>query len=83
MFPTAFDEETGIIGPPPGMSESEVYSLSIAQASVDGHPAIVSCWKVTAEELAEIQRTGRVWLICMGGMPPVILSGHKPEFEKA
>ena len=44
-----------------------------------GIPVVVSCWKMTAEELAEINRTGRVWLVVWGvTQPPVSLCGEKP-----
>ena len=47
--------------------------------SEDGQPVVVSCFKMTAEELAEVNKTGRVWLIVYGHtMPPVILDGESP-----
>ncbi len=45
----------------------------------NGVPVVISCWKLTQEELAEFQRTGRVWLTVMGTtMPPVALSALSP-----
>jgi hypothetical protein len=45
----------------------------------DEMPVVISCWKVTQEELEEIQRTGRVWLMVYGvTMPPVVLCGVRP-----
>lgn len=42
-------------------------------------PFVVSCWKPTPEELAEINRTGEVWISTMGvPPPPVCLMGHNP-----
>jgi len=54
--------------------------LNVARLQLEGgQTVVVSCWKVTAEELAEIQRTGRVWLMVWGvTMPPVALCGVKP-----
>ncbi|PSR54168.1 hypothetical protein AHMF7605_11865 [Adhaeribacter arboris] len=49
--------------------------------SKDGEeiPFIVSCWKPTPEELAEINRTGEIWLATMGHRPPPIMAvGHNP-----
>ena len=44
----------------------------------DGHQAI-SCWEMSAAEIAEIQRTGKVWLHVLGsGHPPVAVMGHAP-----
>jgi hypothetical protein len=46
---------------------------------VAGVPVVVSCWKPDAAELAEINRTGRVWLYVWGvSMPPCVVSGHHP-----
>jgi len=37
---------------------------------------IVSCWRLDEEELAEINKTGVVWLQVVGsGTPPVFISG--------
>jgi hypothetical protein len=80
VIATAFDEDNCVLGPPPGVGEQEVHSLSVFRGVNDfGQPVVVSCWKPTAEELAEINRTGRVWLIVMGQtMPPAILEGQNP-----
>lgn len=80
MIATAFDEDNAVLGPPQGMTEEEVYSLSVYVGNnQDGDPCVVSCWKPSKDELAEIQRTGRVWLMVMGKtMPPVVLEGFSP-----
>jgi uncharacterized protein (DUF488 family) len=80
MTATAFDEDNAVLGPPEGMTEDDVFSLSVYQGVNDvGEPVVVSCWKPTKEELAEINRTGRVWLMVMGKtMPPVCLEGISP-----
>lgn len=37
---------------------------------------IVSCWRLTEEELEEVNKTGVVWLQVFGkGTPPVCVSG--------
>jgi hypothetical protein len=42
-------------------------------------PIIISCYKLTEEELEEINRTKRVWLTVISHrMPPVALTGMKP-----
>jgi hypothetical protein len=80
MKPTAFDEETGVLDAPLGMSPDECEPLSVYRGNMqDGTPCVISCWKPTAEEIAEIQRTGRVWIIVMGQtMPPISPTGHYP-----
>lgn len=46
-------------------------------------PVIISCWKPTAQELEEIQRTGECWLlITSSSMPPVSIQGFKPQMPK-
>ena len=59
-----------VLGAPTGMDDS-CDPLTVCRTEWDGMPVVVSCWKVTPEELAEIQRTGRVWLAIWGeSMPP-------------
>ena len=82
MVPTAFEESNIVFGPPAGMTEDDVHSLSCARVEYDGQPAIVTCWKLTQEELEEFNRTGRVWFVCMGeGLPPHLMLGNNP-FEQ-
>ncbi len=79
MVPTAFDEDNDVLGPPKGLTEDDVTSLSIHRGVVNGHAVVVSCWKASKEELAEIARTGRVWLVVAGGtMYPAYLLGTNP-----
>lgn len=80
MIPTAFDEETNVLGPPEGWGEDVVGSLSVAHGvNPMGIPMVISCWKITQDELAEFQRTGKIWLMVVGNtMPPVMLTVHKP-----
>ena len=78
--PTSFDESNAVFGAPKVMGEEcEALSVLVTNMPDTGTPAIVSCWKLTAEELAEINRTGRVWL-CVAGhtMMPVFITGEKP-----
>ncbi|MDH3232222.1 MAG: DUF2203 domain-containing protein [Alphaproteobacteria bacterium] len=40
---------------------------------------IISCWRLTEDELAQIAETGCVWLSVLGiGTPPVCIMGHSP-----
>ncbi len=79
-FPASFHESNDCLGPPAGMSEEQVMSLSIARCvDDDGTPIIVSCWKFTREELDEINATGRIWLGVMGDtIAPSWISGINP-----
>lgn len=80
MHPTAFDEETNVIFPPPGVDADVIPPLSVWMGR-DAHNnnVTISCWKPTKEELEEIVRTGRVWLMMWTHeCPPVCLSGEIP-----
>lgn len=83
MESSAFDEENAVLDPPRGMSTKECDTISIWRGELEnGIPVVVSCWKVTKEELEEIHRTGRVWLFVMGrSMPPVSLFTAHPFKE--
>ena len=80
MESTSFEQETRVLGPPPGQTEKDVHSLPVAMVNWAGTTiAVVSCWKPTKEEMEEIQRTGRVYLAVMGPvMPPVVVDGFNP-----
>lgn len=79
MLPASFPESEHALGGPDGMSPDECEALSVRHGTMDGKPVVISCWKLTAEELAEVNRTGRVWLGVLGTtMPPVFLDGLKP-----
>lgn len=75
MIATSFDESNHVLGRPTDMTEAECDPLSVF---VDGK-RVVSCWKLTADELAEVNRTGRVWLMVIGvTMPPALVMGNSP-----
>lgn len=76
MTPVAFAEATTMLGPPGGC-EDEVVQLPVRRTG----GTIVSCWRPSPAELAEIIRTGVVWLAVWGRetQPPVLLSGHKAD----
>lgn len=76
----SFPESDAVLDKPNGMTYEDCSALSILRVqTADGMPAVVSCWKLTAEELAEINRTGRVWLMIYGvTMPPSVVCGEKP-----
>lgn len=80
MFPVSFDRETGYFDPPRDMPADECEPLPVYVGKMtDGRRVIISCFKMTPEELAEVNRTGRVWLIVQGrDMPVVSIDGLDP-----
>ena len=44
-----------------------------------GYPVIISCWKLSKEDIEDIQRTGEIYLTITGEvMPPVSLQTEDP-----
>lgn len=68
------------------MVSCEVLTVLKTQIHLEGQniPVVISCWKLTKEELEEINKTGRVWLTVVGDtMSPVQLTVEKPFQEKS
>ena len=79
MVPSSFTESNGTLDPPIGVDLDDCEVLSIFRGQLPNkQPVVISCWKLTKEELEEVTRTGRVWLVIWGQtMPPVYISGEK------
>lgn len=83
MIATSFDESNLVMDTPPGVDPEEIYPLSVFRGQdVNGNRVVISCWKPTAEEMEEIKRTGRVWVImhCIQ-MQPIAVEGKSPFRE--
>ena len=79
MYPVSFDESNGVLGEPAEIHGIESNCQSVCFSNHNGQPVVISCWKMTKEELEEINRTGRVWMGMFGTVaPPMWLSGTKP-----
>lgn len=79
-FAADFDESNLVIRPAKG-SPDNVQPLNVCYVKDEesGAMYLTSCWKLTAEELEEINRTKRIWVIIHGlKHPPITLSGLKP-----
>lgn len=75
MVPTDFPESNHVLGKPDDMTADQCEPLSVF---VDGR-VVVSCWKITKEELEEFNRTGRIYLVIFGQtMPPASLIAKSP-----
>lgn len=81
MIHCSFDESNAVLDKPANMTYEQCEALSICRATLpDGTPVVVSCCKVTDEELAEIVETRRVWVMHIGvTIPPILVTGHKKD----
>ncbi len=79
MFATSFDESNCVLSVAEDMKE-ECSCLSVLRITdQNNNRMIISCWKMTKEELEEINKTGRIWLSIIGDVMPVTgISGVKP-----
>ena len=79
-FPSSFDEENCVLEASPGTTFENCEALSVlCSTNQAGVPVVVSCWKFSREEMDEINRTGRVWLVIGGAsMPAAYLMGMSP-----
>ena len=74
--PIYFEQSTRRLGPPANMTEEQCDDLYIVDVDWSGFPAMVSCWELSSEEIAEITRTGRLWVAVIGqNHPPIGISG--------
>jgi hypothetical protein len=82
--PVEFPEQNTVLKAAPG-TESWVRDLPIYRQYPDGvnDQCVVSCWELSAEEVAEIVRTGRVYFQAFGPThPPVALHGSNPFVQE-
>jgi hypothetical protein len=85
MLPTDFPQRNKVYTKPEGWTDEQCGDLSVWQGQVpiddQGNmaPAIISCWKLSKEDIEEIQRTGVIWLqVHVGNMIPVSLFTENP-----
>lgn len=76
--PVDFAGTNMTLGPPKGMTEDQVQTVK----AYHGNGQFVLCWKMSPEELDEINATGMVWLSLMGtGLQPSFV-GSESEVLK-
>lgn len=77
MTPVDFPQSNNTLGKPSNMTDEQCLPLPVHHYHQDFGPdseggdpvripAIISCWKLTPEELEEINRTGIVWVNTLG-----------------
>lgn len=75
MKPVDFPESNLTLIKPDNMTDEECSSLKVWR----GEGMFVSCWEPTSEELAEINKTGKIWLSVWGDTtPPIAAMGINP-----
>lgn len=72
-----------LVGTPDDRAAGTVLDLPVYRyVDNDGKPYVISKWKLSTDELAEIMRTGEVWLHAWGTThPPIAVSGANPFKE--
>ena len=80
--PIIFPEQTNTIQPPAGELHYECGSLPVHFSTDHGFPQIISKWELTEAELAEVARTGCIYLTLISyDQVPVYVSPESP-FEE-
>jgi hypothetical protein len=84
MLPTDFKERNFVFTKPNDMTDEQCMDLPVWKGNTtDGFPAIISCWKLSKEDLEQIQENGCIWLSITGnGMPPVSLFTENPFIQE-
>lgn len=61
-----------------------VFDLPVTNLTYsDGVHAVESCWELSAEEIEEVKRTGRIYFTCLGRThPPIMLDTHSAVEEE-
>ena len=67
---------------PEGWEDEECSTLQTKAVMRGGRLCHISCWELTPEELKEIAETGQIWLLVVGGHPPLCIMGEKPDFPE-
>lgn len=80
MEPCSFQESNATVETPEGIDPIACFCLSVCVTrTTQGTPCIVSCWKLTSDEIDEFNRTGRIYVTVAGDrMSPIMLTVRNP-----
>lgn len=85
MLPIDFEARNFVFTKPAGWTDEQCMDLPVWKGQIpiddEGNKSnsIISCWKLSKEDLDEILKTGVIWLSINGtGMPPVSLFTENP-----
>lgn len=85
MNPIDFEHSNCLYVKPAGWTDEQCQSLATFKGvNEDGHPLIISCWKPTELEIADIVAGKPVYLHVLTNIqPPVLLTTKDPFTETA
>lgn len=80
--PCSFAESNNVLSIKEDSPIQGIEPLSVFQGPLTNDiPVTISCWKLSQEELDEINRTKRVWVIVLGLTTfPLMIDGIAPKF---
>tara|TARA_R110000796_G_scaffold17656_1_gene54180 strand:+ start:8975 stop:9379 length:405 start_codon:yes stop_codon:yes gene_type:complete len=81
-IPQDFKEADQDLLKPEGWEDEECATLPTKAILKGGRHCNISCWELTEEEKIEVATTGMVWLMVVGGHPPLVVMGEKPNFPE-
>lgn len=83
MDAVEFKEQNLVFRKPNDMTDKQCRSLPVYKGKTDeGYPIIVSCWKLSEEDLEEVKKSGLIYLSMLSeGIQPVALSVASPFKE--
>lgn len=65
-----------------GEAHPDVCDLPVCRAESDVGPLVISCWRLTKPEIAEIERTGLLWVTVVGHTtPPIAIHVSSPFLQ--
>lgn len=80
MLPCDFPQRNHVFEKPKNMTDEQCFELPVfVGRNPEGFPCIISCWRLSKEDLDEINRTGVVWLnVISNTQPPVSVTVETP-----
>ena len=85
MTPCNMPQANDVFGPPPGLDRSQVRPIAAYHGraeggSLDGVEIVVTAWRPSPDEVAEIMAGQPIYLTFIGALPPHTVS---TDFETA
>lgn len=80
MIAVEFEQQNCILGKPENMTDEQCLPLPVFKGKdTSGFNIIISCWKLSKEDIEEINKNGTIYLSIVGNnMPPVALITENP-----